>query len=57
MKRALPLVFAFAALVAAFSLGQDSGITLGVEETTRFYTQMAPPCVPSMPYEAPIPTG
>jgi hypothetical protein len=57
VRRTLAGVFVVAALVAAYSLGQDRGITLGVEETTRFYWDMRLPCVPSTPYEAPIPTG
>ena len=57
MKRALAIVFVLAAFAAAFSFGRDRGITIGVEETTRLYMQMAPPCVPSVPYEAPISTG
>jgi hypothetical protein len=32
MRRALAVVFVVAALVATFIVGQDRGITLGVEE-------------------------
>jgi hypothetical protein len=42
VKRALTVVFVVAALVAAYSLGQDRGIRLGVEETTKFYWQHVP---------------
>ena len=42
MRRALLVVFVVTALVAAFAIGQDRGIRLGVEETKRFYWQHVP---------------
>ena len=46
MKHALTIVFVLAALVAAFTLGQDRGITLGIEEAfkTRPVIVISVPC-------------
>jgi hypothetical protein len=42
VRRVWLAVLAVTALVAAYSLGQDRGIRLGVEETTKFYWQHVP---------------
>jgi len=52
VKHALLAVFALAALAAAYSLGQDRGIGLGVEEAFKIHpVVLFVPC----PVPAPLP--